>query len=792
MKIFLLLILSFFTLHNINAQLMYNWAYTLNGDQNQSDYTEKITCDQYGSSYVVGTARGIDLSGENITVVKYASNGTYMRINYNKGDFRDDYGKDIAVDALGNIYVLGLSDQTDEFADGFQIVVLKYNSFGGLVWIQSLPYSTMNTKSMSLDALGNVYVSGTYYTPAPESKIRFISAKINSSGSIQWTNTGNTYETDFIYPRHTIVKGNFFYTLNQYSVPGPEYSEIIKYNLSGDVIWFKRIPAALQGFEWNSQKLGLDTNDNVYIAGFTNGFSNVFPFLARFDSSGTFKYANKFDSLFAGGKYNDMVVNENNIYCTGYWENTIFMTAKYDSTGTKTWAKYGNETTDSEGKAIQVTGDRVYVTGTEWGGPSSFYDFRTIVYNKNTGALMDTELYNSAPSTSDMPRSMAVTPLRGVVITGQKSSMEVEDWLTVKYQSSLLYVPRLVSTPGIYDFTIMGPAPHSNGGNITDNSGAYGTIASLNVASLTGSGNVYVNFFAERTSNITFSGTAPANTSDYSWVISKDDAITVINSQVRFDYTQIENAGITNASDVRIYKRDTPGSGDFIELATTLAGTELRADVTSFGEFMLGSNTQPLPVELSSFTANVNKMDVSLRWTTASELNCASYEIERKNINANDWNKISVLKGNGTTSTTSLYSFEDKNLATAKYNYRLKQIDYNGAFNYYNLDQEVIVGIPEKFSLSQNYPNPFNPATKINFEIPENVNGELSNVKLLVYDITGRLVSELVNKQLSAGYYTADFNGINLSSGIYFYTLSVQSAGSTQNSHLTKKMLLIK
>lgn len=89
--------------------------------------------------------------------------------------------------------------------------------------------------------------------------------------------------------------------------------------------------------------------------------------------------------------------------------------------------------------------------------------------------------------------------------------------------------------------------------------------------------------------------------------------------------------------------------------------------------------------------------------------------------------------------------------------------------------------IPERFKLEQNYPNPFNPVTNIKFSIP--VTGV---VKLKVYDILGKEVATLVNKQLTAGTYQADFNGANFSSGVYFYKLETE--GFTE----VKKMMLVK
>jgi hypothetical protein len=89
--------------------------------------------------------------------------------------------------------------------------------------------------------------------------------------------------------------------------------------------------------------------------------------------------------------------------------------------------------------------------------------------------------------------------------------------------------------------------------------------------------------------------------------------------------------------------------------------------------------------------------------------------------------------------------------------------------------------IPEDFQLYQNYPNPFNPVTKINYALPTS-----GLVTLKIYDVLGREVMTLVNEMKSAGNYTVDFNGANLSSGIYFYTLK------SDDFTAVKKMTLIK
>ncbi|MBK8381997.1 MAG: T9SS type A sorting domain-containing protein [Ignavibacteria bacterium] len=191
----------------------------------------------------------------------------------------------------------------------------------------------------------------------------------------------------------------------------------------------------------------------------------------------------------------------------------------------------------------------------------------------------------------------------------------------------------------------------------------------------------------------------------------------------------------------------------------------------------------PLPVELSSFTSAVSGRDVSLNWSTASEENNARFEIERSSTE-NNWTKVGSVNGNGTTTNPHSYSFTDRGLASGNYSFRLKQVDFNGNFQYYNLSNEVVIGTPDNFSLTQNYPNPFNPSTKISYSIPSE-----GKVSLSIFDMTGKEVKSLVNSVQTAGYYSVSFDGSSLASGVYYYRVTVTG----QNNFVaTRKMLLVK
>jgi len=205
----------------------------------------------------------------------------------------------------------------------------------------------------------------------------------------------------------------------------------------------------------------------------------------------------------------------------------------------------------------------------------------------------------------------------------------------------------------------------------------------------------------------------------------------------------------------------------------------------------------PLPVELFSFSADVTYNEIHLNWITATETNNHGFEVGKyKGQSSKDkakeevWETVGFVEGSGTTTEKQFYSFVDNNVEPGKYLYRLKQIDFDGSYEYSN-EIEVEIGLPDNFELYQNYPNPFNPTTKIRYSIPslalrERVSEGRVRVSLKVYDVLGNEIATLVNEEKPPGNYEVEFNAKGLASGVYFYRLT---AGSFIQ---TKKMILLR
>ncbi len=149
------------------------------------------------------------------------------------------------------------------------------------------------------------------------------------------------------------------------------------------------------------------------------------------------------------------------------------------------------------------------------------------------------------------------------------------------------------------------------------------------------------------------------------------------------------------------------------------------------------------------------------------------------NLNPNDIHKVTIAqfiaKGNNILNTFTRMYYQS---------YIIDSLCINGGI--FGV-KEISSVIPAHYQLYQNYPNPFNPSTNIKLDISSNGKEQTANVKLIVYDITGKAVETLIDKELKAGSYSADWNASNYATGVYFYSLLIDG-----NIIDTKKMVFVK
>ncbi len=268
---------------------------------------------------------------------------------------------------------------------------------------------------------------------------------------------------------------------------------------------------------------------------------------------------------------------------------------------------------------------------------------------------------------------------------------------------------------------------------------------------------------------------------------------TGLSATLVFHYDDSELNGLTEST-LKLY-RSTTGGSTWTEMGGTVNTTNntvTLSGISSFSRWTLGSSASPLPVELTSFKANVIDNSVILNLETATEVNNYGFEIERSAFSAqrSAFEKIGFVAGHGNSNTPQSYSFIDDNtLGSLKFSYRLKQIDTDGKFEYSDI-LTVRLNLPGKTQLLQNSPNPFNPTTSIKYFIPEQ-----ADITIKIYDMLGREVTTLFNNKVGAGYHITFWNGRDkygqsVSSGVYLYRLTAYN--KTNSFSKTKKMTLLK
>ncbi len=187
-----------------------------------------------------------------------------------------------------------------------------------------------------------------------------------------------------------------------------------------------------------------------------------------------------------------------------------------------------------------------------------------------------------------------------------------------------------------------------------------------------------------------------------------------------------------------------------------------------------------LPVEMTSFEVEIVEMNAELAWTTASEKSNVGFTVEMS-FNGEEYSEKGFVTGNGTVDTESAYSFTAENLSPGSYNFRLKQVDYDGTTSYSQV-LSAIVDLPGDYLLESAYPNPFNPSTKISFTVRER-----QEVRMALYDASGREIKTLFEGSPEAGTaQEVTIEASSLPSGTYLVRLAGTEFSTTQTITLIK------
>ncbi len=253
------------------------------------------------------------------------------------------------------------------------------------------------------------------------------------------------------------------------------------------------------------------------------------------------------------------------------------------------------------------------------------------------------------------------------------------------------------------------------------------------------------------------------------WYFDITDAGSAITVDLTFDFTE---AGMNSSSSPAgtasnyklLYRSGTSGDWAIVTSASSTTSSQVLFTGISLpnvdGYYALGTidaTNSPLPIDLLSFDAVLKDNKVQLKWTTASEKNNDYFTVERSN-DANSWESLAQIKGQGNSSTLHSYEYIDANPVKGTSYYRLKQTDFDGKFTY----SETRVVTNDRTGLRA-YPNPVSDI--LNIESNEDI------LELSIYDLPGKQQSIRYKKQNR----TYQINMGELSRGVYYLKIRTTS-----------------
>ena len=280
------------------------------------------------------------------------------------------------------------------------------------------------------------------------------------------------------------------------------------------------------------------------------------------------------------------------------------------------------------------------------------------------------------------------------------------------------------------------------------------------------------------------SNSSPSNFLTRVWTLSAG-GITSPTYDLSFTYTNADVNGVESGIVCAQYTGSAWVPGNATNPATN---TMTISGLNSLGDFT-GGEADVLPVQLSSFTASSSDAGITLIWKTVSEINNYGFHVQRRAAGNGTFTDIpgAFIQGNGTTLEEHTYSFSEALPGDGQWEYRLRQVDLNGAewfseaVTVGNVTDVIAQPPPVAYALEQNFPNPFNPTTTLRFAVPER-----SHVRIMLYDLLGRAVAVLADDMRDAGQHSISIDGRMLSSGIYVCRMNADGFQKTVRMTLVK------
>jgi FlgD Ig-like domain/IPT/TIG domain/Beta-propeller repeat len=783
----LVLLLLGLAISTAQAQVSQEWVARYASATPYNDVPYAMTVDAAGHVYVTGTT-ATSTGGHDWATIKYNSAGVQEWLRTLDGG-GSDAAFAIKTDQAGNVYVTGSS------AGGLYFMTAKYNAAGDRLWVQT--FTTIGEGDagvdLALDHEGNVYVTGYNV----ETSIDIITIKYSPGGAELWVRRYDSGSGEDV-PAAIACDASGIYVTGR---SGGSFTTI-KYDFNGVQQWVRNYNAG-HGSD-SAADLIVDAAGNIYVTGQSTGAgTNADYATIKYDAAGTQQWVRRYDgptSVFASD-YDRAVAlavdADGNVFVTGN-SSDDFATVKYDAAGTEIWVRRYNGPAAGGDWATAIAVDasgNAYVSGSSYGNSTTQYDFATLSYDPS-GAVRWTERYNGPGNFYDTPYSIAVHS-GNVYVSGSSGGIGTGlDYTTIKYAPGTPPSP-----PTIASFTpASGPAGTVvtiTGSNFMGVSGVTfnltpashtvisGTQIQATVPAGASTGRIRVTTAGgTATSGSDFTVTTPPQPTTLTFISPHDAWVRLSSpssnfgarpelrvrggSQTTRSYLKFNVSGVSGpvqSATLRLRVIDAgPDGGSVFSVSNNLAATS-----TPWTESALNWNNAPAP--------------------SGSALDAAGPVV------ANTWLELDVttaVTGNGT------YSFAVSGGSN-------NVVDYSSSEGANPPQLVVVMGSgsaatpvamaeaapalaapPVTLELRANTPNPFNPRTTIRYSLPR-----VTLVRIVIYDVNGRLVRRLVDGIEPAGERAATWDGRDdrgafVGSGVYVYALEADG------TRFTRKMSLLK
>jgi hypothetical protein len=411
------------------------WRSEYNGPGNSLDEAHAITVDASGNVYVTGWSYGGAGTGYDYATVKYDASGTQVWASrYTNVAGGTDEAWDIGVDASGNVFVTGSSDGS---GTNSAATTVRYNSAGVQQWANRFEGAGGDIDAgyaIWVDpATGISYVTG-YTFRSTAADFNYITIKYNLAGAQQWATEYNSPDANYDEARAITVDaaGNVYVTGTTQTLVLTNYDYgTVKYNSAGVQQWAMRYNGTGNDLD-RANAITLDASGNVYITGKSVGAGSAAEdaMTIKYNNSGTFVWGARYNGPSSGYDEGKAIAVDasGNTYITGYsfvtGANNDYLTIKYDPTGAQEWITTYNGTGNNADQAAAIAVDgigNVFVTGLSK-GPGSLEDYETIKYCQLTSdAGNDTTICNGASvqlnASAPGAVSYAWTPSTGLTST---------------------------------------------------------------------------------------------------------------------------------------------------------------------------------------------------------------------------------------------------------------------------------------------------------------------------------------------------------------------------------------